>query len=182
MNKEPASSWNSSGFSIQPFGKGRNAIQSKHANDLVDALNIVGRIRIQRGQKDSVIYADNGVFITIKDRQYETDAETFPFQIYQSGTWLKYKVKTGYYITTGNPITVTAIETEFTLTSGVLRYWFYIDASGATPEVKTSSTTLDWSSNKIPLGWVDTSTGSTANVSTPYQFVRDHIFNPCITT
>ena len=119
---------------------------------------------------------------TILEIDNQRKSNIIPFEIYQSGTWLQYKVREGYYITTGNPITVTAIETEFTLTSGVLRYWFYIDASGATPEVKTSSTTLDWSSNKIPLGWVDTSTGSTANVSTPYQFVRDHIFNPCITT
>ena len=179
MNKEPASSWNSSGFSIQPFGKGRNAIQSKHANDLVDALNIVGRIRIQRGQKDSVIYADNGVFITIKDRQYETDAETFPFQIYQSGTWLKYKVKTGIVITTGNPITATNIETEITLTSGVLRYWFYMEMTSTTAEVKTSATTLAWSADKIPLGWVDTSTGSGSSTATIYQVITDHIFNPC---
>lgn len=59
------SQWSSAGFKIEPFGAGRNAIQSKHANDLVDALNILGRITIVRGTTDAVMYADNGVTIQL---------------------------------------------------------------------------------------------------------------------
>lgn len=59
------SSWASNGFKIAPFGKGRNAIQSVHANDLVDALNMLGTITIIRGTEDKVVYADNGVIIQL---------------------------------------------------------------------------------------------------------------------
>lgn len=72
---EPLSTWSSSGFKIEPFGKGRNAIQSKHANDLVDALNILGRIKIERGGKDAVFYSDSGVTLQLK-KQEESEAST----------------------------------------------------------------------------------------------------------
>jgi hypothetical protein len=102
---------------------------------------------------------------------------TNPFEIYQTESWLKYKVKTGYVITTGNEIVPTYVETEFTITSGVLRYWFYVEvASGAsTAEIKTSATTLAWDSTKIPLGWIDTQTGAGTNTAKIHQLVRDNI-------
>jgi hypothetical protein len=103
-----------------------------------------------------------------------------PFQIYQTTTWLKYKVKTGIVITTGNPITATGIESEFTITSGVSRYWFYIDMTSSAAEVKTSSTTLTWSKSKIPVGYVDTSTGSGSSTAYIYQVLSDNVFNPCV--
>jgi hypothetical protein len=62
---ESLSTWASNGFKLQPFGKGRNAIQSKHANDLVDALNMLGKIQVVRGDKDAVLYAENGVIIQL---------------------------------------------------------------------------------------------------------------------
>ena len=102
-----------------------------------------------------------------------------PFEIYQTSTWLKYKVRTGLYVGTGNPITVANIETELTLTGGVLRYWIYIEATSTTAEVKKSATVLDWSSSKIPIGWVDTQTNLATTTAKITQFVRDHIFNPC---
>ncbi len=67
------SKWSSSGFVIAPFGKGRNAIQSKHANDLVDALNVLGRIKIKRADKDEVFYSDTGLTLQLKD---STDSTT----------------------------------------------------------------------------------------------------------
>jgi hypothetical protein len=102
---------------------------------------------------------------------------TNPFEIYQTESWLKYKVKTGYVITTGNEIVPTYVETEFTITSGVLRYWFYVEvASGSsTAEIKTSATTLAWDSTKIPLGWIDTQTGAGTEAARIYQIVRDNI-------
>lgn len=101
-----------------------------------------------------------------------------PFQIYQASSWLKFKVRDGRYVGTGNPITVTNTETELELTSGVARYWFYIESTATTAEVKKSATTLEWSSTKIPIGWVDT-TDTTNNASVIYQLLTDHIFNPC---
>ncbi len=175
------SKWSSSGFVIAPFGKGRNAIQSKHANDLVDALNILGRIKIKRADKDEVFYSDTGLTLQLKDEEIalSESEQAAPFEIYQSGTWLQYKVKTGIIIANGDPITASDIETEFVLTSGVLRYWFYIEMDSTTASINVSSTTQEWSVNKIPIGWVDTQSGSSSSISTIYQVLRDHVFNPC---
>jgi hypothetical protein len=100
------------------------------------------------------------------------------FNIYQSSTWLKYKVTAGYLITTGNPITVTNTETEITITTGVARYWFYLDVTATTAAIATSATTLTWdATNKIPIGWVDTDTYSAESRAVIHQ--REHIFVPC---
>ena len=103
---------------------------------------------------------------------------TIPFLLYQSGTWLQWKVTDGILITTSDPITVTNVETQFTLTSGVARYWFYIDVTATTGTIATSATTLVWSATKIPLGWVNT-TNTTDSISVPTQFFPLHLFNPC---
>jgi hypothetical protein len=171
----------SAGFKIKPFGKGRNAIQSAYANELVDCLNPLGNIKLTRGKEDKVFYSD--VDVTI---QLETDSgaglgadSSNPFRIYQTTSWLKYKVTTGIVISTSDPITLVGAETEQTLTGGVTRYWFYLDMTSTTAEIKKSATTLTWSANLIPIGWVDTSTGIGTSTATIYQVLKDHVFNPC---
>lgn len=114
---------------------------------------------------------------TVLEIDRQTKSNAIPFEIYQSGTWLEYKVRDGIYIDTGNPVTVIGTETTITISSGVLRYWFYLDVDLV--EIKSSATTLEWSATKIPLGWVDTQTGSSSEVATITQVWRDHIFNPC---
>ncbi len=111
-------------------------------------------------------------------RKHPRDILADPFQLYQSGTWLQWKVTDGILITTGDPIMVTNVETLFTLTSGVARYWFYIEISSTTGTIATSATTLVWSATKIPLGWVNT-TNTTDSISVPTQFYPLHLFNPC---
>jgi hypothetical protein len=59
----------SGGFKLEPFGKGRNAIQTTYANELVDCLNPLGNISIVRGKEDKVLYSDNGVALQIKDTE-----------------------------------------------------------------------------------------------------------------
>lgn len=120
--------------------------------------------------------AGGGFSLVIENKA--TDGGADPFSIYQSDTWLKFKVRTGYVIQTGEPIVPTAVETEFTITTGVAEYWFYLDLT-STPEVKTSATTLTWSSSLIPIGWVDTDTYSADSRSVITQFLRDHVFVPC---
>lgn len=168
----------SSGFSIEPFGKGRNAIQSAFANELVDALNQLGNIKILRGKEDKVLYSDAGIIIQLPKDTATNSVTTNPFTIYATTSWLKYKVTTGYIVRSSNPITATGIESEFTISSGVLRYWFYIELTETTAEIKTSSSTLEWSCDLVPIGWVDTSTGSGSSVATIYQLNRDHLFSP----
>jgi len=104
-----------------------------------------------------------------------------PFEIYQSDTWLKYKVRFGVVITTGEPIlTTSGIETEFTLTSGVIRYWFLLTISGGTSAaISTAATVPAWSTSIIPIGWVDTNTYSGTSRGVIYQFTHDNIFVPC---
>lgn len=87
------SSWASNGFKIAPFGKGRNAIQSVHANDLVDALNMLGTITIIRGTEDKVVYADNGVTIQLKTTEAATDdSETVDVIVCSEGEEITYRL------------------------------------------------------------------------------------------
>lgn len=105
-----------------------------------------------------------------------------PFEIYQSGSWLEFKVKVGYVIMNGEPvISVGGVETLFTLTSGVTRYWFLITLTVGAATISISPTVPAWSATVIPIGWVDTDTHSAESASTIYQFVHDNIFSPCIT-
>lgn len=55
----------SAGFKIEPFGKGRNAIQSAYANEVVDCLNPLGNIKLTRGKDDKVFYSDVDVTIQL---------------------------------------------------------------------------------------------------------------------
>jgi hypothetical protein len=123
-----------------------------------------------------LISSTDGKIIEIYHRPAQFEAH--PFRIYQSDTWLKYKVTDGIAITTGNPITVTNTETEITITSGVTYYWFYLEMTATTCEVKSSATTLVWSNLLIPIGWVDT---TVANVGDINQALKDNVFNPCAT-
>ena len=179
---ESLSTWASNGFRIQPFGKGRNAIQSDHANDLVDGLNMLGKITVARGEKDDVFYAaDNGVIIQLKSSAVEAAESSLlnPFRIYRTATsWLHYKVTTGWVVRGGVPILATNIETEFPISASVLYYWFYMELTDTTAVISTSATTLAWSCTKIPLGWVDTLTGVATTTPTIVNLNRDHLFNP----
>lgn len=56
------------GWRIPWFGKGRSPILSRNANDLVRALNALGKIRIERNPastEDRVIYSDGGIVFEI---------------------------------------------------------------------------------------------------------------------
>jgi hypothetical protein len=107
--------------------------------------------------------------------------DTNPFRITQSADWLTYKVSDGIAITTGDPISVTNVDTDITITAGVEFYWIYLEMTATTAEVKASATTLEWSSLLIPIGWVDTLTHEADEVATINQVLRDNVFNPCVT-
>lgn len=67
MSRAPKneSKWTDRGFTIAKLGAGRNAIKSSVANELVYALNMLGKLKVVRGDKDVVLYADNGVTIQL---------------------------------------------------------------------------------------------------------------------
>jgi hypothetical protein len=74
------SQWSSAGFKLARFGKGRNAIQSIFANDLVDALNSLGRIEIVRvpnseGARDRVLYSDANVTLELLEQDLAPNVE-----------------------------------------------------------------------------------------------------------
>lgn len=50
---------------IQPFGKGRSAVNPAHANELVDAINPLLRMAIRTGEKPEVIYSDENVILVV---------------------------------------------------------------------------------------------------------------------
>ena len=110
---------------------------------------------------------------------YADGAAPTPFEIYQTDTWLKYKVKQGYVITTGEPIEPTNIETEITITAGVEFYWIYVSLTATTATVLSSATLPTWSISIVPIGWVDTLTGEADTIATINQFLHDNIFVPC---
>lgn len=119
-------------------------------------------------------HSDGKVIEIWSDRIVNRD----PFRIYQTTDYLHYKVSDGYVVGTGDPITVTGVDTELVLTSGVATYWIYLEMTATTAEIKKSSTTLTWSSTLIPIGWVDTQTDGAGII---YQMLKDHVFNPCAT-
>lgn len=88
---------------------------------------------------------------------------------------LTFQVTPGKITTTGIPIPPSNIDDTFTLEAGSPYYWFYLDVSADAATIETSDDPGDWSVNKIPLGYVDTSVEPVEIV----QLVRDHIFIPC---
>lgn len=87
------SEFNSSGFKIDEIGGSRNAIKPSVANELVDALNILGKIKVVWGKKTRAIYADNGVMIELNP------AESSQIQSISSASCLRVKSITGERIT-----------------------------------------------------------------------------------
>jgi hypothetical protein len=115
-------------------------------------------------------------------RRVQTAAGKFipPFQLYQSGTWLQWKVTTGYFKPAGATIIPTDVETQFTLTSGVAEYWFWLEVTNTTAVVTASATEPTWTINKVLIGWVDTDTDSASFIATPYQFLLTNVQIPCL--
>ena len=107
--------------------------------------------------------------------------------------WLTFRVSMGWVIATGAPIIPTGIEDdpgpppvphEHSITAGVGLFYFVLTiTSPTTAAVTTSSTLPAWGIDVIPIGWVDTDTYSaeTPPRSVIYQFLRDHVFSPCVT-
>ena len=93
VNQTPTTK-SAGGFKLQEFGKGRNAIQSKYANELVRALNKLGRIRIVRGKTDMVFYSDNEVTIQLRDTAATTDTgETVDVTVCVDGVEQTYRLR-----------------------------------------------------------------------------------------
>lgn len=137
--------------------------------------------KLLKASKASRVYSapGYGASLTTDGTVLKLDAPSLrpnPFRIVRSSTWLKYQVTTGYVITDGDVITPTGTATDIDITSGVAKYWFVIDITSTTAVVSASATLPTWTANKIPIGWVNTTSESTAAV---YQFLTDHIFMPC---
>ena len=110
------------------------------------------------------------------------DTSDSPFRIYQSSTWLKFKVTTGWVIATSDAFVPTNVETELTITSGVSKFYFVLTIlSASTASISTSSTLPVWGVDVIPIGWVDTDTYSADSRSVIHQFLHDNVFSPCVT-
>lgn len=112
-------------------------------------------------------------------RQIYGGGLNLPLRIYQASTWLKFKVTTIQFISTGVAVEPSNAETELTITSGVAEYWFALDLTGATPLIVTSSTLPTWAVDMIPIGWVDT-TDTTNSISVIHQHYPLHLFIPCV--
>jgi hypothetical protein len=142
-------------------------------NNLLRAAR-ASRVSSGRGYKHRV--TSDGTILELESTE---ENKSHPFKIYQTGSWLTYKVSAGYAITTGSRITVTNVDTDIPVTIGALN-WIYIEMTATTAVVKTTTTTLTWSSTLIPIGYVDTSTYVSTTKPIIYQLLKADIFNPCI--
>jgi hypothetical protein len=147
--------------------------------EIWEAIQVKMRI-LNRPGVITVEYTEKGIALTPVAGGKSSQSSN-PFTISQSTDWLTYKVSDGIAITTGDPISVANVDTDIAISAGVLHYWIYLEMTATTAEVKASSTTLEWSTLLIPIGWVDTATNEVGEVATIYQVLRDNIFNPCAT-
>lgn len=136
-----------------------------------------GGLRPSESQGAFIDTTTKGSFSRPKSQPLRPQAAIFT--VYQSGTWLEFKVTAGYVITTADPVIPANIETTITITSGVEFYWFYIDFS-STPTITASATRPTWDATKIPIAWVDTLTDVADSISTIHPY-REFIYNPCAT-
>lgn len=185
MTGTPEMQVNEGGWVIPAFGlgTGRTAIRPKDANDVIIALNALGKMKIKRGgDTDKISFSRANVIITLREdlnTESITDAINHPFKIYQTGTWLQFKVMDGVVITTGAPITPTGLETTISVTSGDAQYWIYMDVTTSTATIQNNGTTPTWAVDKIPIGWIDAS-NTTDEVAIIHQFIHDNVFLPCV--
>lgn len=126
-------------------------------------------------------YTDAGIIPSISPSPGGSGGQPYPFKIVRGSTWLKFKVKPGLYINTGNPLTITNLDTELTLTANVSKYWIVIDMTTTGATISTSSTTPTWSVSKLPIGYVDTDTYAADERTVIQQIQRTDIVNPCLT-
>jgi hypothetical protein len=108
-----------------------------------------------------------------------------PVQIYNSASGLYFKVTEGYAIASDHSFipTYAGDGHEFTLTSGVAKFYFcLVFTSPTAASITTSSTLPAWGIDVLPIGWVDTDTykAETPPRSVIYQFCNENIFSPCV--
>lgn len=113
----------------------------------------------------------------LRMRPQVSESGGYPFEIYRTGTWLQWAVRTGYVIKTANPWVPAQVDATFTLTSGVPFYYLWLDVEAQ--EIKQSDTVLDWNAKAIPIGWVDTDTESASQIATKVNMVNWHIGTLC---
>ena len=142
--------------------KHRDAGKQAQANALaIDKLQQdVNRLRIRKGAPES--------------------SSSLPFKIKRGSSWLKFKIGTGWFKPNGATIVPTDVETEITITSGVEEYWFWLELTNTTATVSHSATEPEWTINRVPIGWVDTLTHVSESRSLVRQFLRGHVYIPCL--
>lgn len=123
----------------------------------------------------------------------------FPFRIYRlpdhyrsspdpDTDWLKFRVRGGKvwidwveYDATGtdgaaDPDDDTILDAgDVAVTSGVARYWFWLDISSGSVAVNHGASAPTWSPAHVPIGYVDT-TNTTAQIAIVRQIVRTDLF------
>lgn len=114
-----------------------------------------------------------------------------PFEIYQcpddpatANDWRKFRVRGGTVFIDWVEKTVTGTDADASPVSiladnSTAKYWFYLDiaADGSTVAIGHGADPITWSSLKIPIGYVDTTTAYAGVVVK--QFIRTDVFT-CI--
>lgn len=154
-------------MSLQPIKQGSDSRRNwRTINDIVAIL---------KGGGYQKSFAP-GAIAGLRQRPRDTGAVTTPFRLYRGSTWLKWCVGDGLFITDDDAVTPPEVNTEFTLTSGVVN-WFWLDLTGV-GEIVCDPTKPTWDAHHVPIGWVDT-TNEEGEIAVPTQFCTTNIFSPC---
>ena len=74
------------------------------------------------------------------------------------------------------PLTAGAGVNEVTVPDATAAYWFWLDITGSTVAVNSSATAPTWGPGAIPIGYIDTATGSSQRIARCRQLLRTDLF------
>lgn len=173
---------------------------------LINGLNAILNLRPVLGSKLEFTISDNNSVLTIpRHSVYDTGSGVsfHPFQIYSfpsskraspnfSSDWLKFRICAGAVNTNAtsgtdgrdaNPDSSPIAESDvadISVPDEAAIYWFWIDASTITTPIIDHGASGDepeeWNQTYIPIGTVDTLTGTASKAAIIRQYVRTDIF------
>jgi hypothetical protein len=120
----------------------------------------------------------SGGYALVKQPDASSAATEFPFQVYRSDLdYLRIMLTPGYIVTTGEPFQPTNMDTYVGLGENTTNY-VYLDIESASATIVATTTLPTWSTSKIMVAKVVTTT--TAAELTITQILRENPQIPCV--
>jgi hypothetical protein len=120
----------------------------------------------------------HGGFALVKDTEPAAGGAEFPFQVYRSDPdYLHIMLTEGWIVTTGVPFQPTNMETYVGLTENATN-WVYMEIETDSATIAASTTLPTWSTSKIMVAKVVTTTAAASLTIT--QILRENPQIPCV--